>query len=164
MEIIPYNSNYTLFYQVFLSPSFFPEISKIVQNYSTDLIFANSEQGQQFLSLSERWRNQITSDNDEGRDFLNIIRPTGQRIITEWAWVPMPGSLLEDKVGGCSSYQEICCLGGYMRVGISNGKDSTEDPAQKFIQHSLNFCNHEDKCNVCQAKCLTSMLSSNPCL
>lgn len=45
MEIIPYNSNYTLFYQVFFSPSFFAEIFKIAQNYSTDLIFANSEQG-----------------------------------------------------------------------------------------------------------------------
>lgn len=54
--------------------------------------------------------------------------------------------------------------GLYERVRITDRKDSTEDTAQKFIQHSLNFRNHKDKCNLCQAKCLTSMLSSNPCL
>lgn len=61
MEIIPYNSNYTFFYQVLFSPSFLPGKSEIVQNSSTGLVSAKSEQGQQFLSQSKRWRNQTTT-------------------------------------------------------------------------------------------------------
>lgn len=61
MEIIPYNSNYTFFYQSFFSPSFLPGKSEIVQNSSTGLVSAKSEQGQQFLSQSRRWGNQTTT-------------------------------------------------------------------------------------------------------
>lgn len=61
MEIIPYNSNYTFFYQVLFSPFFLPGKYEIVQNSSTGLVSAKSEQGQQFLSQSKRWRNQTTT-------------------------------------------------------------------------------------------------------
>lgn len=69
MEIIPYNSNYTLFYQIFFSPSFLPGKSKLIQKFSTSLISAKSEPGQQFLSMSKRWRHQTISGQGGGEGF-----------------------------------------------------------------------------------------------
>lgn len=128
MEIIPYNSNYTLSYQVFFSPSFFPEKSKVVQNYSTNLFLLNqSKVNSSFFWVKDgetRWQ----VDNEEEKDFLNIHSPgppgNKSQWTFMWVWVPMLGSLLGDKseaeVWRSSILGEYASLGDFM--GISRNQ------------------------------------------
>lgn len=149
MEIIPYNSNYTLFYQVFFSPSFLSGKSKIVQNYS---ISAKLEQGQKFLFLNKRWRNQTISGQRAGERFPE--HPPG------------PQEMTHNQVG--FGFQ---CLGHSWKTKWSRRIKTLlgDTPPWNFsgvnkhqwwkgfywgyyteIQHSLNFCTHKDKCNCGQ--------------
>ena len=138
MEIIPYNSNYTLSYQVFFSPYVFPEKSKIVQYSSTNLMFAKSEQGQQFLFVCKRWRNQVTSGQWGRKGFPehSFTRPTWQWITMDIhvglgsnAWVTLGGQkwsrmIKKQHIRTSLHIRRICCilaaLGNFM--GISENQ------------------------------------------
>lgn len=57
---------YFLLSGLLYSISLLPGKSEIVQSSSRGLVAAKSEQGQQFLSPRERWRNQATTGQGEG--------------------------------------------------------------------------------------------------